>query len=328
MVHASDPVARKVGGAMHIVTGSDDNFVPGVLVLIASAAWHNPNARFTVLDLDMSAASRARIGRLAERLGVRIDRVEVDAARFAGLTLRRRSLTRGAFLRLLIPDLLPDEERVLYMDCDMVVTDDLSPAWSVALGDAPLAAVADPVVPRDELEATATRPGEYVNSGLLLMNLPVWRRERLAEAAFAVLVDPERPPLSADQTAINVVCRGRMIRLPARFNLFSRFSSVRSPEMIPTDPAVIHFVAGAKPWMRSGPCGEVWHLHAERIRDLLPPRPPAPLSRRLSETAQRLRRGLELALGLPRARRRHQKERAIHDRVVRPYLAAQQARLS
>lgn len=112
---------------LHIVTGADDNYAPGVLVLIASAAWHNPGARFTVLDMGISDANRGRIDALGAALGLRVARIVIDETRLAALPVVRAHLTRSTFLRLLIPDLMPAEHRVVYMDCDMAVTGSLQP---------------------------------------------------------------------------------------------------------------------------------------------------------------------------------------------------------
>ena len=106
---------------LHIVTGSDDNYVAGVLVLLASAAFHNRDLRLTVLDLGISAANRARLDALGDRIGAPVERIEVPADVFDHVPVRRAHLTRGTFLRLLIPALMPGTERVIYMDCDMVV---------------------------------------------------------------------------------------------------------------------------------------------------------------------------------------------------------------
>ena len=63
------PSAVKLEGrAVHIVTASDENYVVGVMVLIASVARHNPQARFTVLTTEWSPASHAKLQQLRQRL--------------------------------------------------------------------------------------------------------------------------------------------------------------------------------------------------------------------------------------------------------------------
>ncbi|MDO5643746.1 MAG: glycosyltransferase family 8 protein, partial [Paracoccus sp. (in: a-proteobacteria)] len=257
--------------SVHIVTGSDDNYVAGVMVLIASAAAHTPDLRVTVLDNGISDANRARIDALGQHLTIPVARIEIDPARFADLPVRRGHLTVSTYLRLLIPDLMPAEDRVLYMDCDMVVLDDLTPLWRPDLGDAIVAAVPDPSPNMTELAQMGIARGEYVNAGLLVMNLPVWRRENIAARCIDALSDPDHPLMSEDQSALNLVARGRILPLPARYNVYSDPAAYENPSLVPSDPAVIHYVVRLKPWLGKVPLGAVWWFHAGRIAGHMPP---------------------------------------------------------
>lgn len=314
--------------ALHIVTGSDDNYVPGVMVLIASAVWHNPGARFTVLDMGISAANRDRIDRLAARLGVRIDRIEIAERAFADIPVRRAHLTRSTYLRLLIPALMPEAERVVYMDCDMVVMDSLAPLAALPLGDHPVAAVACPSPDHREVAATGTSAGSYVNAGLLVMNLPVWRAEGLAVRCLALLQDPDHPLRSEDQSAINIACRGRILHLPYDFNVYAAEATYRGPEALPDRIAVLHYVVNVKPWLWDVAFGEIWHFHAARIADLMPPRPRLRMSQRLTRIEMHRRLAFGLAMGRSKHWARLKVRRTIRDRIVASYLARETARLA
>ncbi|WP_134726187.1 glycosyltransferase family 8 protein [Paracoccus luteus] len=306
---------------MHIVTGSDDNYAAGVLVLIASAAFHTPDARFTVLDMGISAENRARIDALGDRLGGRVSRIEISEERFADVPVMRRHLTRSTYLRLLIPVLMPEAERVVYMDCDMVVIDDLSELDRVPLGNAPVAAVPCPSPDAAELADTGIAAATYVNAGLLVMNLPVWRAEDIAGQCLALLSDPARRLLAEDQSAINLVCRGRILPLPARFNVYADPAAYALTGALPDNPAVLHFVVNNKPWTLPGALAAVWQMHADRIADLMPPRKRVTWRQRLS----RLNRSRRLALGVlarrPKYLGRVRVQREMRDRIEAPYLA-------
>lgn len=267
---------------MLIITGSDDNYVPGVLVLIASAAFHNPEARFAVLDMGISAVNRARIDQLARQLGCEINRIEVAPDAFDHLLIKRAHLTRSTYLRLLIPDYFPQEERVIYMDCDMVVTDSLAPAYEADLGTAPIAAVPCPNPNLTEVAATGQTLGTYINAGFLVMNLPVWRAENIAQQCVTLLSDAAHPLLSEDQSAINIVCGNRTVLLPSRFNVYADPTAYAQPEDLVQALAVIHYVVSNKPWNWPNTLGRVWQFHAQRIAGLMPPQQQLTLRRRVS----------------------------------------------
>lgn len=253
---------------MHIVTASDKNYVAGVLVLIASAHRHNPTARFSVLTTDWSAASLAKLDALRARLGIGIDRLEISADRLAQLPIGRAHLTAAAYARLLIPELLPQEDRVIYMDSDMLVTGSLAAAWSADLTGQVLAAVRCPAPTPAHAAAIELPLAQYFNSGFLVMNLDLFRTESLAQDCFAALMDPDCPYLSEDESALNVVARGRVVYLDAGFNLYALDRVWQTPLADPSSIKVIHFFTRPKPW--NGPCpfGALWHDARAKMPEL------------------------------------------------------------
>lgn len=316
---------------LHIVTGTDDNYVAGVLVLMASAAFHTPDVRFTVLDLGISPANRARLDALEKRLGKPVARIEVPGGVFDHIPVRRAHLTRGTFLRLLVPQLMPDADRVLYMDCDMVVLGDLSFLAQLPLGDVPIAAVPCPSPSQAELDAIGVARGDYVNAGLLLMNLPVWRAESTAEVMMRRLAGDETPVLSGDEAAMNLIARGRIERLPAGLNVYSDPAAFASTNLLPRDVRVVHYVVNNKPWKGPVAMDRLWWFHADRIADLMPPAHNVTLRERLKRINRSRRMATGLLLGREKYRARRDVARAM-ERMVDGYLtrwsAAAPARIS
>ncbi len=253
---------------MHIVTASDENYVIGVLVLIASAHRHNPEARFSVLCSDWSAHSLAKLDALRRRLNVQIDCLDIAADRLAGLPVSRTHLTRATYARLFIPDVLPDADRVIYMDCDILVTGSLFGAWTCDLGDHILGAVRCPS-PTPAFAAEINLPLKfYINAGFLVMNLPIWRAEGLAQSCLSTLADPDCPNITRDESAINNIARGRVRFLDAGYNFYALDRVWQSPLSHPDTIKVIHFLTRPKPW--GGPCpfGELWHAQRGAMPEL------------------------------------------------------------
>lgn len=253
---------------MHIVTASDENYVVGVLVLIASAHRHNSQARFTVLTSDWSQTSLDKLEALKTRLGIEIHRVEVSADSLAHLPVSRAHLTRATYARLFIADLLPQEDRVIYMDCDMLVTGSLDAAWRCDLGQNIIAAVRCPS-PTPAFAAEINLPlQDYINAGFLVMNLPIWRAEGVAQSCLAALADPNCPHITRDESAINNIARGRVRFLDAGFNVYALDMVLQSPLADPLSIKVIHFFTRPKPWTGPCPFGELWHAERAQMPEL------------------------------------------------------------
>lgn len=132
--------------------------------------------------------------------------------------------TEAALFRLLLPELLPEYDRVVYADCDMIMSQDVDALYSATdLGDNYLAAVYEAPIEHqaERFELLGCRSSEYFNSGFLLMNLKQMRKEGVVEKFMeaAKRDDLEFP----DQDVLNIVCRGRVLPLSPVFNSIRTF---------------------------------------------------------------------------------------------------------
>ena len=171
--------------------------------------------------------------------------VPVDLDRFKEFTTTRY-ISRMTYARLLIPQVLPQTvSRVLYLDADILVLEDLRPLWESDLHGAIVGAVPDLWVPQMK-RSDIPRVKDYFNAGVLLIDLTQWRDERISDKAIEYLAEHTRSPF-ADQDALNAVCDGRWARLDRRWNL--QDGGVLVWEMAAEQrPGIIHFVSRCKPW--------------------------------------------------------------------------------
>lgn len=188
-----------------------------------------------------------------------------------------RDISAGTYLRLALPRLLPDVEKILYMDADVLVRESLLPLWETPLDGKTLAAVRGAVNLSEKWEWNSGRPywsrlagmkGGYINAGVTLMHLAEVRKRGL-DRQWDSLVKEKF--YYQDQDILNITCQGAIAYLPPKYNRlayleekdFGQFVS----EGIYTEeecrealqsPAVIHY-AGDKPWKRYDTnLGPVW----------------------------------------------------------------------
>ena len=122
---------------------------------------------------------------------------------------------------------LSDYGRVLSLDSDLVVVDDISDLWDVDLNGNYCAGVIDRGI---------GRPG-YYNAGVILMDLDRIRDDGITDAMIDLLNRQYRP--WTEQDALNECCGGKILELPTRYN--------ESPVTGRTDnPAIVHFVGTNK----------------------------------------------------------------------------------
>jgi lipopolysaccharide biosynthesis glycosyltransferase len=167
----------------------------------------------------------------------------------------------ATYRRLLLPELLPELDRLIYLDADIIVRDDLAELWTTALNDYPLGAVPDAWAAENETMRQRF-PGGYFNCGVLLMDLVCWRAQSIERRAFALvhecLAGGARGPLLYDQDPLNDVLKGSWQRLSPRWNFTAYFTdaaaaalsiSTKEIDKVRDAPAIVHFVGGYKPWL-------------------------------------------------------------------------------
>lgn len=127
--------------------------------------------------------------------------------------------TIAASFRLLISELLPQYDKVIYMDCDMIIRNNLAELYrTTEPGDNYLGAVYEAALDfqAPNLEKLGFKPGEYFNSGFLVMNLEQLRKDDMAANFIEALkVDYLEFP---DQDVLNMLCKGRVVALPPQYN--------------------------------------------------------------------------------------------------------------
>jgi lipopolysaccharide biosynthesis glycosyltransferase len=164
-------------------------------------------------------------------------------------------ISKVTFARFMLPQIFAEGvSRVLYLDADVLVLDDLEPLWDMDLKGAVIGAVLDNL----DVHSKACDPGyedvprvrHYFNAGVLLIDLDRWRKECVSENAMEYLRCHPHTPY-ADQDALNVACDGHWTALDPRWN-FQQHNRAAILDMVPAQrPKIVHFVTGTKPWKAS-----------------------------------------------------------------------------
>ncbi|MSE09474.1 glycosyl transferase family 8, partial [Lactobacillus salivarius] len=121
---------------------------------------------------------------------------------------KENDLPTEAYFRLLLPDLLPNVKRILYLDVDMLVLNDLGILYRTDLGNSVLGVVRDFPFTNDKNSWSYLLLGEsgdrYFNSGMLLMNLALMRENNIVEKFMKFILKTSQHYFLGDQDAFNV----------------------------------------------------------------------------------------------------------------------------
>lgn len=156
----------------------------------------------------------------------------------------------ATYLRLLIQDSI-DENKVLYLDSDVLVLGTLAGLRSQDIGDALIAGARDHVA---EVSTKIVRvDGDpYINAGVMILNLGAMRGHRLLDTAKHLYREYQSQIVWPSQDLMNKYAEGRKIVIPSRWNeqVFCQISAPGASAELnrARGASVVHFVGGTKPW--------------------------------------------------------------------------------
>lgn len=137
-----------------------------------------------------------------------------------------RGITTPAYYRLLIPDLIPEHDRVIYSDVDVIFRQDLSEVYTSPLGDNILAGVNNLAHVDADLKAhyegaLGLNPHNIICSGFLVMDCAAMRRENLKNRFLELAKNRYK---FQDQDVLNITCAGRIKMLAPKYSLLTYIS--------------------------------------------------------------------------------------------------------
>lgn len=245
-------------GTIHLAISFDQGYVPFVYVLLASVFHNNAGSAVTIHAIAPEALSSQQdaIAAFVQQQGGSIHFYELDVAFTQGFALPTHEtsyFTLANYYRLFFANLVPqDLQKLLYIDIDTLVVGDLSPLFQLDLGELAIGAVQDVEMHlRTDLGLTNTE--DYFNSGVLLINLPQWRKQHVTERACDLILRyPEKVRGWVDQDALNLLFQGVWFRLDWRYNVMNGYIPYDLPQrqykQFLSDKVIIHFTGTPKPW--------------------------------------------------------------------------------
>jgi lipopolysaccharide biosynthesis glycosyltransferase len=251
-----------IGHRPIIATVVDDAYVLPLRVMLASLLERLDLAVRPLLYVLTPRGPDERLSALGTLLDTRVVHVDEDVC--TRLPEQHGFPPLVAF-PLLLADVLPRSvERVLFLDPDLLVLDDIAKIWNVDLGAAVLAAVADQAIPRcgsprgvkDCLRLGVPDDAPYFNAGVMLIDLPRWRSRDVSSRALSYLRDHRGRTDFFHQEALNAALWNDWRPLDPRWNLIASIAGrPYDPQRrtAPTDPGIVHFAGPFKPWrIRTG----------------------------------------------------------------------------
>ena len=239
-----------------IFFSSDDNYIPFLSVAINSLisnASKEYNYEIIILNSGLSSDNMEKISKYdKENIKIKFEDVRPKIKDIVkDLELRLRDYySISIFYRLFIPSLFKEYKKAIYLDADIVLVDDISKLYNEEIDEFLVAGVPDEVVNNNvyfreySVKSLDLEPGNYFNSGVLLMNLEKFREEKIEEKFLHILSKYNFDVIAPDQDYLNFLCKGKVKYINRGWDRMPNPDETFNDN----DLHLIHFNMFQKPW--------------------------------------------------------------------------------
>ncbi|MWN31249.1 MULTISPECIES: glycosyltransferase [unclassified Gilliamella] len=235
---------------LHILLCFDNNYALSAGVDVISVIENNKNQQihFHLFTHNISKENRKKFadiksGDVSITEYVINDQFKIDSRNTEQFPI-------SACVRLIAPIILKDvTERLLYIDSDTLCIQNLAFIYNTNLDSAVVAAVADaPYMQESQCAKYHVMFGTYFNSGVMLINIPLWCQEDITTKTLTLLNSGEKYQYP-DQDVLNIAIGEKRIILAKKYNnLLALSINGNEDSKVPDDTVLIHYITKNKPW--------------------------------------------------------------------------------
>ena len=235
----------------------DDAYLQHMTAAAASAADHTGRRlNLWLIHPGLSAASFEKLAQFEKMFSnLTIHLVEGSLKPFEGMPPPEK-WPELIYLKLQLPELLP-VDRVLMLDCDIIVLDDLAKIFDLPFPEGIHIAACNDLASQRKLDDRRLKTGDYFNAGVMMFDLEALRKEHFFPRVLEVPPEVLRKIKCPEQDLLNWYFGGKWLRLSSRWNLFSGLSRHRIRKKfrpvkddlfdVLKSPGIVHYTAD-KPW--------------------------------------------------------------------------------
>ena len=261
---------------MNIVCSTDNNFVQHCCIMLTSVLKHNTDVIIYLITEGLTNSNLQILKDEVENKGGELHVITIDSSIISKFPMPELNelthVSPATYNRLLISHVLPKSiNKVLYLDCDIIVRRPLTKLWDINIDNFAVGAVSQISINTVEETQRLGYPAifGYFNAGVLLINLDHWRVFGVFEKLMNYLISNYNIIKYHDQDALNAVLYNNSLRISCDWNMLSSYFSKdifmindsingriineysdykNQLKKSMKDPSLIHYVSTPKPW--------------------------------------------------------------------------------
>lgn len=248
-----------MGREINIAFVTDENYFKHMFVAIESILRNmreESKITFYILDLGIHEESIKLIQkRYTNHSTVKIEFIKVDNSNLLKYAVKTH-VSISAYAKIYIPDLIK-VDKLIYLDCDLIVNADITKLWSEFESEVCVKAVWDPFYNYDNKYLGIDNMNKTFNSGVMLLNLNLMR-EMNASLKLKTFLDKYHDKTKLhDQAAFNAIFKEHWRKLDLTWNCqvsilqnnYKKLNiSKKEYRQLYKNAQIIHFTSNSKPW--------------------------------------------------------------------------------
>jgi lipopolysaccharide biosynthesis glycosyltransferase len=262
---------------LNILVCTDNNYIIPLAALLNSLVETANNNKLTIhwFALEVSKSNIKKISVLSNLLGYEIKVYHFHESKISPKFFISGRITSAAYLRLYLADHIKNVNKVLYLDCDMIVLGNINDLWNYNLGEKVAAVV------KDAEKINLSHLGKYIprnyfNSGMMVINIDLWRDHNIQLKLFKLL-NKKIHFRFHDQDLLNLTLNNKVSFINHRWNLIPSRENKNlikyyaiviklGLEKVLKCNSIIHYAASKKPWhyLSSHPLKFLWWRHIRK----------------------------------------------------------------
>lgn len=260
-----------------IALSADDFYSPYLATVIESIRENssvNHNYDIMVMNKNISTKNQRKIKSIVDsnsNFAIRFIDISRYEEKFKGLFLRGH-FTIETWFRLIMPEIMPNYKKVLYLDSDLVVNSDVAELYNTDISGFLLAAChdADTAGLYNGFEPNKkeymdnvlkiVNPFDYFQAGVILFNLDEFRKQLNVDETLKYASSYDWQLL--DQDVLNYLAQGKVKYVDMAWNVMYDWLDIRRKNIIAlapkklqdqydtahASPKILHYAGPNKPW--------------------------------------------------------------------------------
>ena len=264
---------------IHIAISSDNKYIYPSIVFLTSLLDNRAESTYYIIHVlfndYFSKHNINKIKTIVDNFGKNHSEVVFHNL---GNDFRKATITIfgiSTYYRVALPSLLPNVDRIIYIDGDSLNIKDLTEMYNIKLKkDMYISAILDRVSMIKEIKELGIETNKYVNAGVLLMDLKTMR-EKSIEKKMRDFIATHYLKM-CDQTLINAICNNNIQIMPYKYAVpplssyeeLVKYNSeqesmykVSESELYQAyhDPTLLHFFGPNKLWNKN--CNHTYRVY-------------------------------------------------------------------